>query len=127
MARRKKSDDKREAIRRGAMIVAIILFMYAISVDSPARLARSGYSMLGAAVIGVTAGVEPNQYNTLAQQLSDKQKELDAREAALNAQSGGSLVGTRSLAAASFATSVLLLVLVAGNYYLDFRRSRTIA
>lgn len=127
MKRRKTYDDEKEVVRRTAVVIALALFIFATSVDSPRVLVYTAASMVGAGAVGMSAGVAPNPDNTVAAQLAQKQAELDAREGALRAGEGGSLTGTRALAAASFITSVLVLVLVAGNYYLDFRRGRKYA
>jgi hypothetical protein len=127
MARKKTHKDEKEVIRRTLVVVALVLFIYATSVDTPGALARTAGSMVGSAVVGMTAGVEPNPYNSAATQLAQKQAELDAREANLNASGDASLTGTRGLAAASFVTSVIVLLLVTANYYMDFRRARKFA
>ncbi len=125
MARRKHTyADEKEVIRRTVVVIALVLFIYATSIDSPRALVQTAGSMVGSAVVGMSAGVEANPYNKVAAELSQKQSELDAREAALNASPGGSLAGTRGLAAASFCISIIVLILVAANYYMDFRRGR---
>lgn len=118
--------DEKEVIRRTAVVIALALFMYATSTASPSTLAHDSASMVGSAMIGMTAGVEPNPYNTAAAQLAAKQNELEAREATVGALSGGSLTSTRVLAALSFCISIIVLILVAANYYMDFRRGRRI-
>ena len=81
------------------LIVAVLLFGYAVSTSTPAVLLQSAEDVVAA--VGVSIAVAPNQYNTTAQQLSDKQKQLDQREAALNdkeqaiAQSGGAAASLR--------------------------------
>ena len=127
MKRRKKHDDLTELVRRSAVVFALVLFMYATSVASPRVLVKTASSMLGSATIGMTAGVQENPYNTAAEQLAQKQTELASREATVHAYEGGSLTSTRVLAALSFVISILVLVLVAANYYMDFRRGRRIA
>lgn len=75
------------------------------------------------AVVGVFAGVPENPYNTLAQQLQAKEDELVARERAL--QSGSlSEDGAFPFGIASFAVSLGVLVLLAINFILDWRRSK---
>lgn len=125
MARRKKTyREEKEVIRRTLVVIALVLFMYATSIDSPKVLTQNTATLVGSAVIGMSAGVPENPYNTAAAQLTAKQDELSAREATVHAQTGGSLTSTRVLAAASFCVSLLVLVLVSLNYYMDFRRSR---
>ncbi len=118
--------DEREIVRRTLVVIALVLFMYATSVSSPSVLARDAVTMVGSGAVGMYAGVEPNPYNTAAAQLAAKQNELALREATVNAQTGGSLTGTRVLAAASFCISLLVLILVSLNYYMDFRRTRRV-
>jgi hypothetical protein len=129
MAKRKKHAyrDEKEIIRRTAIVIALVLFIYATSIASPKVLVQSAASMLGSAEVGVSMGVAPNPYNTAAAELAAKQSELDAREALIRANDGGSLAGTRMLAAGSFIVSILVLMLVAMNYYMDWRRDRRVA
>ncbi len=128
MVRKKKKiySEEKEVVRRTAVVIALVLFMYATSVDSPRVLTETAANMVGSAVIGMSAGVPENPYNSAAAQLAAKQSELDAREATVNAQTGGSLTSTRVLAAASFCISIIVLLLVGANYYMDFRRSRRV-
>jgi Na+/H+-translocating membrane pyrophosphatase len=127
MAKRKRTyKDEKEIVRRTLVVIALALFMYATSVSSPGVLARDAVSMVGSGAVGMYAGVESNPYNTAAAQLAAKQNELQARESLVDARSGGSLTGTRVLAAASFCISLLVLVLVSLNYYMDFRRGRRV-
>lgn len=127
MARRKHHyNDEKEIVRRTLVVISLALFMYATSVSSPSVLARDAFTMVGTGAVGMYAGVEPNPYNTAAAQLAAKQNELVAREATVDAQTGGSLTGTRVLAAASFCISLIVLVLVSLNYYMDFRRTRRV-
>jgi hypothetical protein len=82
--------------------------------------------MTGSAGVGITAGVAPNPDNTLAAQFAQKERELGAREDTIDARSGGSVSGTRMLALASFVTSMIVLLLVSANFYMDFRRGRAL-
>ena len=127
MAKKKHTyKDEKEIVRRTLVVIALALFMFATSVSSPSVLARDAMSMVGSGAVGMNAGVDANPYNTAAAQLAAKQNELMAREATVDAQTGGSLTGTRVLAAASFCISLIVLVLVSLNYYMDFRRTRRI-
>lgn len=129
MAKRTKRTyrDEKEIVRRTAVVIALALFIYATSVASPKVLVQNASMMLGSASVGLSMGVEPNPYNTASAELAQKQSELDAREARISASEGGSLTGTRMLAAGSFMVSIIVLMLVAGNYYLDYRRDRRYA
>lgn len=124
MAKRRKKEDIASRI---ALAVALVLMIYALSNDSFQTLVFQAPTMLGSAVIGMSAGVEANPYNTLAAQLSEKERELAAREARLQDAADGGLYdmgGTRMLSAASFMLSLALFVLVALNYFFDWRRSK---
>jgi hypothetical protein len=125
MARRTK--PAKSEWRYGATTVALALLLFALSIDTPGTLARSAYAMLGSAGVGMYAAVDPNPDNTLAAQFAQKEAQLNARAAVLGAQEGGSLTGTRMLAAGSFVVSVLVLLLVALNFFMDWRRNRTVA
>jgi hypothetical protein len=81
-------------------------------------------------VIGVSAAVPPNEFNSLVAQLSEKEKELDARAAALSAREQ-SLISEldarqqdrmRVIYMYLFGFTSLLFGLVVVNYYLDYHR-----
>ena len=81
-------------------------------------------------VIGVTAGVAPNEFNTLIAQLSEREKELDARAEALSAREQ-SIVSeldarqkerTEKVYVYLFGFTLFLFLLVSTNYYLDYHR-----
>ncbi len=127
MARSTRIPRRNNILRLGGVILALVLFLYSLSVDSPLSLAQSAPAMLGSAVIGMSAGVTANPDNTAAAQIAQKQAELDAREREVGARAGGAISGTRSLAAASLLTSLLVLVLVSANFYMDWRRERAFA
>jgi tetrahydromethanopterin S-methyltransferase subunit G len=81
------------------------------------------------AVVGMYAGVEPNQYNLLAQQLDERSRELDAREAELAQQEVliKETVGQeRTSIVYATAIGFLLLLLVLLNFYLDWKRNRSV-
>jgi hypothetical protein len=79
--------------------------------------------------VGVFARVEPNELNTLTAQISERERELNAREAALS---------EREIQARSYTTNdpvdystyilslilFVLTVLVVLNYAMDFARAR---
>ena len=78
-------------------------------------------------VVGIYAGVEPNEYNLLAQQLEEKRKELDARENQIAQQEElikESVVSDKASIVYATAIGFLLLVLVILNFYLDWKRNR---
>jgi hypothetical protein len=81
-------------------------------------------------VIGISAAVPPNEFNSLVAQFSEREKELDARAAALSAreQSLLSELDARQedrmkiVYSYLFGFTIFLLALVLVNYYLDFHR-----
>ncbi len=127
MARRSRRTNTNDMLRLGGVTLALVLFLYSASVDSPLSLAQSAASMVGSAEIGMSAGVGENPDNKLAAQFAAKEAELNARAGVLNAASGGSMSGTRALAALSLGTSLIVLMLVSANFYMDWRRGRAFA
>jgi len=81
---------------------------------------------LGSAAVGISAAVPSNPYNALAQELVEREAELDRREALVREAETKSTFWNFSerLAPYSFALSLILFGLVALNYVLDWRRSR---
>lgn len=93
----------------------------------------SGVRMQGAligSVIGVSAAVPPNEFNSLVAQLSEREKDLDARAAALSAREQSLLSDLdarqkdrmRGVYTYLFGFTFFLLLLVLVNYYLDYHR-----
>ncbi len=81
--------------------------------------------MLANAAVGVSLGIAPNPYNTLAQQLESKQSELNAREervVALEDELRQSQLIERYVAFGSLFLSTCLFMLVGLNFYMDSRR-----
>ncbi len=80
--------------------------------------------------IGISAAVPPNEFNSLAAQFEQREKDLDARAEALSAreQSLLSELDARQkdrmtiVYSYLFGFTVFLLSLVIVNYYLDFHR-----
>lgn len=106
------------------LVLAAALFLYAASMGAPRILVSRASTMLGSAVIGATASVEPNPYNTLAQQLVTKQDELSVREKELALREGQQFANTSSnLPLYSLMASLALTFLVTLNFYFDWRRS----
>lgn len=85
-----------------------------------------------AQVGGITASVAPNEVNLLAQQLQERQGELDARERALVAQENALAERLRKEVANEYLWVITLLVisillllgLVGINFYLDATRAK---
>jgi hypothetical protein len=85
-------------------------------------------------VIGVSAVVPPNEFNSLIAQFSEREKELDARAVALSAREQ-SLISEldarqkermRLVYTYLFGFTFLLLILVLVNYYLDYHREERV-
>ena len=73
------------------------------------------------------ASIEPNEYNRLAQEIKEKQEELERREAVVvekEAVSAEDKVVNDRVVAYVIAISSLLLILVILNFYLDWRRRK---
>jgi hypothetical protein len=119
----------RSKVNLGLICAALVCLSYASLTLTPASLNSNVKDTLAAVGVGVTASVSPNQYNTLAEQLDAKEAELNQREAALNQQgsavpitNGLNAIAQDRLGFYSLCVSVLLLILVAINFYYDVRR-----
>src|SRR6185295_15907162 len=83
-----------------ALGVAISGFLLPLLSQSPMQLAEDARSMLADSGATLSAAVPPNEYNTLAQQLEDKERSLNDREHALETgsrASSGDIFGLISL------------------------------
>jgi predicted PurR-regulated permease PerM len=102
-------------------ILFALLSVYGSLSFGPREFARQ----LGSA-IGASAGVLPNEYNTLAQALLQKETEVKQKEDALAAREAeimrqGSEKNT-TLVFAVLSVGILLLFLILFNFYLDWKR-----
>lgn len=82
-------------------------------------------SMLPAQSIGVYAGVEQNEYNTLAAELSARERELAAQEAVLRGGAPQQVDSATLLAIVCVGAGLLGLILL--NFFLDSKRRRSLA
>lgn len=90
-----------------------------------------GSSMqLAASSVGMSVAVAPNQYNTLALQLQEKDQQLTAREKELAAQE---LALQKEAAIRNTGGNWIIILVGAGlfflialNYYLDYRRRKQV-
>lgn len=80
-------------------------------------------------VVSISAGVAENEYNTLAEELDQKERLLDARDRALAERASveiddDTVGGKKSDLAIVYTTAIgfLLLVLVLLNFYMDWKR-----
>ena len=121
---------KNKNIMRLVSLTATALLVYAFVSASPSTHLQNTRDLLASAAVGITVGVPPNPYNSIAQQLEAKQNELSDREqrlAELEKSSkpvSGGAAGTNDFATYSLGMSVLLFMLVAANFYYDWRRAR---
>ncbi len=109
----------------GLLSVAVFLFGLAVITAPPASLQQSAKDMFAA--VGVSMSVAQNPINTQAQQLKQKETQLDQREATLLAKENPTAqwqwIGQNAnLSFYSLCMSTALFILVGINFYFDFRR-----
>ena len=119
-----------QSTSRPSLIQALLLLgsslslLVAFSLSTPSVLVSSSRSMM-AQVVGMSAGVQPNEYNTLATQLAQKEEELKTREArVVEIQSNSSQSNATLVATLSLGLSVVLFLLLILNFYFDMRARR---
>jgi len=112
------------------LLFAIILvsFMYNVGVD-PIDVGRFIGAKLGRAIgISTSTSVPPNPFNSLALQLEEKKKFLDDKEDYLNQKEEEIYLKNvreqRRLIIILAAGLAVLLVLIAVNFYLDYKRKK---
>ena len=106
---------------------ACALLCYSLFNASPSLLVRSSTNIVASAVVGMSAGVAASPENALAQALAAKERELKEREARLVNQGRENAAAPsffEESAVYSFGLSILLFVLLAINYVMDWRRGR---
>lgn len=120
---------------RSKRIYAILALLLGITVSlALIRTASLGINILMpshvaqlAAAVGVSVGVEPNPYNSLAEQLNQKEEALTLREKRLreaeNAQAATTQRKDRTLQYLLGLTSFLVFLIIL-NFVLDWRMSR---
>lgn len=107
-----------------ALVTAFAGLLLPLTQMSPERFVDNAHSLAAASGVSLSAAVPSNPYNTLAQQLSDREKALEERESAMNkAETPAPTLG-EIMGFVSFALSLILCVLVGINFYLDSRRGR---
>lgn len=125
-----KDSNYHRVLRVSVLVCAIaLIFESGILSESTARLAQNTHLYLANAV-GMTVGVAPTELNQYTAQLTQKERELDAREAALNeraisvnlANAGESTNDTATYLLASILFILLVLILL--NYILDYIRMK---
>lgn len=119
-------------LRTSALTLALVL-LFDSGLLSPisAQLSDNTQQYLANAV-GIGASVQPTELNTLTAQISQRDRELDQREAALQERElsvgiSGSSAERVNSDLSTYILSVLLfiiIVLIVLNYALDFARER---
>ena len=121
-----------KSLRVGAALTALMLiFVSGIISPYTAELAKHTSSYLANAV-GVSVGVEPNELNVITAQLTQRERDLAEREAALTQReinvgidrSSGAVSGVDYSNYILSSILFILLLLILLNYALDFRRNR---
>jgi hypothetical protein len=110
-----------------ALLIAVPVLLYSLSVSTPHTYVMNARAMLGAASATMGASVGANPDNTLAAQLAAEQQRIDQEKADLAAsesqKQNGLSIG-EMLGVSSFFISVVLLILVALNFYYDSKREK---
>ena len=104
-----------------AVLVLVMAFILAQGIFDINPIALGKYFL---AQVGVTVGVKPNPFNTLAQQLDKKEEDLKAKEQLLEKRIlEENNLGDQTLQYLLFIGGGLLALVVL-NFYLDYRRKR---
>lgn len=103
---------------------AALLLSYSFSFAPPTVIVKSSTSMLGSASVGASATVDENPFNTLAQQLVNKERELQERENVIGQREVLLDARDAPIAFYSLALSLMLCFMVVANFYFDWRRER---
>jgi hypothetical protein len=108
-------------------MVCAILFV-ALSLYGNISLGSQEFARQLGAAVGASAGVLPNEYNTLAQSLLKKEAEVTEREKAVAAQEAEILrpgaTKDTMLVFTVLSVGLLLLLLILLNFYLDWKRRK---
>jgi len=117
-------------LRASLLVTAVVLvFDSGILFPVTKQLSDNTVQYLASSAVGMFASVPQNEINTLTAQLTEQQRALDAREAALNAReiqardygnSSSSDYSTYIISVILFIIIVLLMV----NYAMDWARLR---
>lgn len=103
------------------LVATLMMFSgYALVVGYGWQAATEQSVDLAANTVGVFAGVQQNEVNSIASQLDAREKELDAREAVLNNAPAYVVDKTTLLLVTMVGIGLLGLILL--NFYLDSKR-----
>lgn len=117
------------SLRVAVVVCAVVLLFESGLVSQSSKQVADGTHQYLATVVGMSASVEPTELNMLTAELTKKERELAAREAALKEReitvglsngTGGTDTSTYLMASVLF----ILLILIVLNYTLDYLRSR---
>lgn len=125
----KQYTNYHRVLRVSAVVCAVALvFESGLLSESTAQISRGTEAYLANA-IGMSASIQPTELNQYTAALTQKERELQAREAALrereisvNLPDGGASGDTTTYVLAS--VLFILLVLILLNYTLDYLRAR---
>lgn len=123
------------ALRTSALALALLLLFDSGFVSPITKELSDGAQRYLANAVGATASVEPTDLSMMTAELTERQRELDARETALSEREmniglGTTGGGTDGSDISTYILSVLLfiiLVLIVLNYALDFARQRRLS
>lgn len=116
--------------RYAMLILAIIIFgQVQLPHLSVSKIAAVAYQNL-ASISSINASIPPNEYNTLAQQFSEKDKQLTAREQELIAREKALDAKYQAEISANKITTLYtiggvtltLVLLILANFYFDIKR-----
>lgn len=128
----RRNSTYHRVLRVAAVVCALVLlFESGLVHESTKRLALQTNLYLANAV-GMSASVRPTELNMYTAELTKRERDLDAREAALSEREIAVGLSTDSASTNDTATYVLasilfiLLVLILLNYTLDYLRARDV-
>jgi hypothetical protein len=113
----------------GVVVALVLLFDSGVLNETTKDLSRATQLHI-ATVVGVSASVQENEYNAFTAAITERQRELDAREAALAAREIDARARDTTPFDSEVSTYILsvilfvLLVLIVLNYVLDWVRAR---
>jgi hypothetical protein len=129
----KDPEKRRSATIRMGVLPALFAVLFLAGYSAFNRMPPDSLRLVydnAASVIGMGASIEPNEYNTLAQELEKRSEDLDRREAEIRAREaalgvdGGSPIVSARVAYFFGGITLLLLTLILLNFYFDWKRNR---
>ncbi len=125
-----KDSNYHRILRISVVVFALVLvFDSGMIAESTARLSNGTQAYIATA-IGVGAGVQATELNQITAELTSRQRELEAREAALREREIEVGLNDGGLVNSDYSTYILasilfiLLLLILLNYTLDYIRSK---